>query len=132
MALKSSMKILLVDAEPGSRQVVKKMLTNMGFKKVIEAGDGQKAWDKIMETHTEDPVGLVISNWDLPAISGLDLLKKVRGSDKFPKMPFLMVTGEAAQQNVVIAVKSGVNNVVVKPFSSNTLMEKIGKIFGQG
>lgn len=132
MALKSSMKILLADANHGSRQVVKKMLSDVGFKNVYEAADNGKAWEKI-EAHKEEnsPVQLIIADWDLPGEGGLELLKKVRSDANLKGTKFLMITGEAAQQNVVIAVKSGVNNVVVRPFSANILMEKIAKIFGQ-
>jgi len=130
MALKSSMKILIADASPGNRQVLKKMLSDIGFKNVQEAGDEVKAWDKIIED-IEKPVEFVISEWELPKGSGLGLLKKIREDQNTKSTKFLMVTGEAAQQNVVIAVKSGVNNVVVRPFSANILMEKISKIFGQ-
>ncbi|MCR9203732.1 MAG: response regulator [Halobacteriovoraceae bacterium] len=126
------MKILLADANHGSRQVVKKMLSDVGFKNVFEAPDDEKAWEKI-EAHKEEnsPVQLIIADWDLPGKGGLELLKKVRGDENIKSTKFLMITGEAAQQNVVIAVKSGVNNVVVRPFSANILMEKIAKFFGQ-
>lgn len=131
MALKSSMKILLADASPGNRQVMKKMLSDVGFKNVIEAADGEKALEKI-EAHKEDnPIGLIIADWELPKVEGLELLKNIRKDEKLKATKFLMIIGEAAQQNVVIAVKSGVNNVIVRPFSNNILMEKIGKIFGQ-
>ncbi len=131
MALKASMKILLADASPGNRQIMKKMLSDVGFKNVIEAADGEKALEKV-EAHKEDgPIGLIISDWELPKLDGLALLKKVREDQSLKETKFLMIIGEAAQQNVVIAVKSGVNNVVVRPFSNNILMEKIGKIFGQ-
>lgn len=130
MALKASMKILIVDSSPGNRQYLKKMLSDIGFKNVMEAGDGEAAWAKIEAAKEEEaPIGLIICEWDLPKLPGLDLLKKVRGDASMKATKFLMVFGEAAQQNVVIAVKSGVNNVVVRPFSANTLTEKIGKIF---
>ncbi|MEC7276988.1 MAG: response regulator [Bdellovibrionota bacterium] len=130
MALKSSMRILLTDPSSGNRQAIKSMLGNIGFKNVTEAIDGEKAWQKIEEAGSESPFELIIAAWEIDKISGLDLLKKVRGTGTIAKTKFLMITSEADQQNIVIAVKSGVNNVVVRPFSSNTLMEKIGKIFG--
>lgn len=131
MALKANMKILLADASAGNRQILKKMLSDVGFKNVIEAMDGEKAWEKIEASKEDSPVGLIISEWELPKTSGLDLLKKVRSDSELKSSKFLMIVGEAAQQNVVIAVKSGVNNVMVRPFSANTLIEKISKIFGQ-
>lgn len=130
MALKSSMKILIVDPVAGNRQYLKKMLSDIGFKNVIEAGDGEAAWAKIDASREDKPVELVISEWDVPKTSGLDLLKKLRSDDAFKKSKFLMVVGEAAQQNIVIAVKSGVSNVMVRPFSANTLTEKLAKTFG--
>lgn len=130
MALKSSMKILLADPQSGNRQAVKKMLVDIGFKNVSEAPDGERAWAKIEEAMEDKPIELIIAAWDIDKISGLDLLKKVRANEKIAKTKFLMITSEADQQNIVISVKSGVNNVVVRPFSANTLMEKIGKVFG--
>ena len=131
MALKASMKILLADASHGNRQAVKKMLADIGFKNVIEAMDGEKAWEKAEASKEDSPVELIICDWDLPKTPGLDLLKKVRSDDVLKSSKFLMIVGEAAQQNVVIAVKSGVNNVMVRPFAANTLIEKISKIFNQ-
>jgi len=131
MALKSSMKIVIADPSPGNRQYLKKMLSDIGFKNVLEAADGDIAWGHVDNLREEGQIELIISEWELPKTSGLDLLKKVKADDSLKKTKFLMITGEAAQQNVVIAVKSGVNNVMVRPFSANTLMEKIGKIFGQ-
>lgn len=129
MALKSSMKILLVDAAAGNRQSLKKVFTGLGFKNVIEAIDGENAWNKIEEA--EPAVELIVAEWDLPKISGLELLQKIRSSEKYKKTKFLMITGEAAQQNVIVAIKSGVNNVMVRPFSANTVTEKLAKIYNQ-
>ena len=131
MALKSSMKILLADEAPGNRQYTKKMLTNMGFKNIIEAGDINRVFEKINDTLEKDPVQFIICDWDLPGGGGLELLKQIRANEKTKSIRFLMVNSEAAQQNVVLAVKSGVNNVIVRPYSSNLLMEKISKIFKQ-
>lgn len=130
MALKSSMHILLADPSSGNRQAFKKMLNGIGFKNVSEAPDGERAWAKIEEAAEEKPFELIIAAWEIEKIPGLELLKKVRGDERIGKTKFLMITGEADQQNIVIAVKNGVNNVVVRPFSANVLMEKIGKIFG--
>lgn len=132
MALKSSMKILLADQNNNNRQVVRKMLSDLGFKNVQESADGENAWKKIIDSASSDPVKLIIADMGLPKITGLDLLKKVRDTELLKKTPFLMITGEADQQHVVLAVRAGVNNVIVRPFSGNTLVEKIAKIFGQG
>lgn len=130
MALKSSMKILVCSETGSANQIIRKMLSDIGFKNVVQASDGEKAWDIIVESVAEKPVELVISDWSLPKVSGLDLLKKVRANTNTEKTKYLMITGDADQQNVITAVKAGVSNVMVKPFSGNTLMEKIGKAFG--
>lgn len=129
MALKSSMKILLVDSAAGNRQSLKKVFTTLGFKNVIEAIDGESAWSKIEEADPE--VELIVADWALPKISGLELLQKVRASEKHSKAKFLMITGEADQKHVIIAVKNGVNNVIIRPFSPNTVTEKLAKIYNQ-
>ncbi len=129
MALKASMKILLVDAAATNRQSLKKVFTGLGFKNIVEAIDGENALKKLEEA---DPaVELIVADWELPKVSGLELLQKVRSSEKYKSTKFLMITGEAAQQNVIIAVKNGVNNVMVRPFSANTVTEKLAKIYNQ-
>lgn len=132
MALKASMKILLADAVPGNRQFLRKMLSDIGFKNVVEAGDGEQAFAKIEESFSDKPVEFIISEYSLDKLNGLDLLKKVKATESTKKIPFLMITGEADQQVIVLAVKAGVSNVIVRPFSANTITEKISKIFGQG
>jgi two-component system chemotaxis response regulator CheY len=129
MPLKSSMKILLVDSAATNRQSLKKVFSSLGFKNIIEAIDGETAWKKIEEAET--PVELIVSEWELPKISGLELLQKVRATEKYKATKFLMITGEAAQQNIIIAVKNGVSNVMVRPFSANTVTEKLAKIYNQ-
>ncbi len=132
MALKSSMKILLADSIPSNRQVLRKMLSDVGFKNVIEAGDGESAFEKIEESLAEKPVEFIISDYNLEKLNGLDFLKKVKATESTKKTPFLLITGEADQQIIVLAVKAGVSNVIVRPYSANTIIEKISKIFGQG
>ncbi|GAB4024201.1 MAG: chemotaxis response regulator CheY [Bdellovibrio sp.] len=131
MALKSSMKILLVDESASMRQSIKKMLTDLGFKNVSEASDGDKAWTTMLDSATEKPVEFIIYEWNVPKTNGIDFLKKVRGHETFKKTAFLMMTADSDQQKIVQAVKEGVNNVIVKPFSAQTLIEKIDKIFNK-
>ncbi len=132
MGLKASMKILIIDNTASMRKVVKSMLNQMGFKNIHEADDGATAWPLIEEGQkSNEPVEFIISDWNMPKMNGLDLLKKIRESEDFKKLPFLMIAGEAEQGNVVIAVKAGVTNFIVKPFSAETLKEKIGKIFNK-
>tara|TARA_R110002072_G_scaffold276051_1_gene437508 strand:- start:249022 stop:249402 length:381 start_codon:yes stop_codon:yes gene_type:complete len=126
------MKILLADSIPSNRQVLRKMLSDVGFKNVIEAGDGESAFEKIEESLAEKPVEFIISDYNLEKLNGLDFLKKVKATESTKKTPFLLITGEADQQIIVLAVKAGVSNVIVRPYSANTIIEKISKIFGQG
>lgn len=132
MALKADMKILVVDDMSTMRKIIKNMLTQIGFTNITEADDGSTAWP-LIENAIKDgkPYEFILSDWNMPQLSGLDLLKKVRATPGLEKLPFLMITAEAEQGNVVIAVKAGVSNFIVKPFSAAVLKEKIDKIFGK-
>lgn len=130
MGLKASMKILIVDDTGTMRKIIKKMLNQLGFTNITEADDGITAWPMIQEASKEgEPYEFVISDWDMPKMSGLELIKNIRADEKANKTPFLMITAEAEQSNVIIAIKAGVNNFIVKPFSADILKEKIVKIF---
>lgn len=132
MALKANMKILVIDDMSTMRKIIKKMLNEIGFTNLAEADDGATAWPMIQEAHANgEPYEFIVSDWNMPKMSGLDLLKNVRASEEFKTLPFLMITAEAEQGNVVIAVKAGVSNFIVKPFSASTLKEKIDKIFNK-
>lgn len=132
MALKASMKILVVDTNANMRQNVKKLLSDIGFKNVKEAADGNKAMGAIEEAIAEAaPVEFVIAEFELEKMNAVELLSKIRSNDKSKKAKFLLMTGDSDQQKMVQAIKAGVNNVIVKPFSADTLKEKIAKIFGQ-
>ncbi len=130
MALKADMKILVVDDMATMRKIIKNMLTQIGFTNLTEADDGEPAWQMIQEAHKAGaPYEFIVSDWNMPKMSGLDLLKNIRATPEFKHLPFLMITAEAEQSNVVIAVKAGVSNFIVKPFSAQVLKEKISKIF---
>jgi two-component system, chemotaxis family, chemotaxis protein CheY len=132
MGLKANMKILVVDDMSTMRKIIKKMLNQFGFTNITEADDGAMAWPMLQEAFNGgEPFEFVISDWNMPQMSGLDLIKNIRADENLKKTPFLMVTAEAEQGNVVTAVKAGVNNFVVKPFSAEVLKEKISKIFPQ-
>lgn len=132
MALKADMKILVVDDMSTMRKIIKNMLTQIGFTNITEADDGATAWPLIELAIKEGkPYEFILSDWNMPQLNGLDLLKKVRATPGLEKLPFLMITAEAEQGNVVIAVKAGVSNFIVKPFSAQVLKEKIDKIFGK-
>ncbi len=130
MALKADIKILVVDDMSTMRKIIKNMLGQIGFTNIAEADDGATAWPMIENAIKEGtPYEFIVSDWNMPQMSGLDLLKKVRSTSGLEKLPFLMITAEAEQGNVVIAVKAGVSNFIVKPFSAAVLKEKIDKIF---
>jgi two-component system chemotaxis response regulator CheY len=127
MALgKPDMKILVVDDFPTMRRIVKTLLRQNGYHNFIEAEDGQKGY----QTLKENPdVEMIVSDWNMPNMTGLEFLKTVRADPKFKHLPFLMVTAEAEKENIIEAVKSGVSNYIVKPFTGETLNEKLKKIF---
>jgi two-component system chemotaxis response regulator CheY len=124
MSVNKNLKILVVDDFATMRKVIRNLLKQGGFENVVEAEDGVAAL-KILQSQKVD---FVISDWNMPNMSGLELLKAVRGSDDLKELPFLMVTAEALKDNVVAAVKAGVSNYIVKPFTAEVLTEKIEKI----
>jgi two-component system, chemotaxis family, chemotaxis protein CheY len=130
VAIDTTMKVLVVDDMTTMRKIIKKMLKDMGFETLEEANDGKPAWQMLQDAHEAGlPFQFIVSDWNMPGMTGLDLLTNVRGDERFSKVPFLMITAEAEQANVITAVKAGVSNYVVKPFNQATLKLKIGKIF---
>ncbi len=117
-------KILIVDDFATMRKVVRNLLKQSGYENVVEAEDGVSA----MRSLKTQKIDFVISDWNMPNMSGIELLKAVRADEDLKKTPFLMVTAEALQDNVVAAVKAGVSNYIVKPFTAEVLNEKIQKI----
>ena len=126
MAANPNMKILVVDDFATMRRIVKNILTQLGFKNVIEADDGTSALDVLKS----EKIDLIISDWNMPKMTGLDLLKAVRADANMANTPFIMVTAEAQQDNIILAVKAKVSQYIVKPFTAETLAEKLQKIFG--
>jgi two-component system chemotaxis response regulator CheY len=120
-----SSKILIVDDFATMRKVIRNLLKQIGYENVVEAEDGVMALKELKS----QKVDFIISDWNMPNMTGLELLKAVRGDGDLGKTPFLMVTAEALQDNVVQAVKAGVDNYIVKPFTADILNEKISKIF---
>jgi two-component system, chemotaxis family, chemotaxis protein CheY len=119
-----SIKILIVDDFATMRKVVRNLLKQVGYEDIVEAEDGVMA----LKALKSQKIDVVVSDWNMPNMSGLELLKAVRADAELAKTPFLMVTAEALQDNVVAAVKAGVNNYIVKPFTAEVLNEKIKKI----
>lgn len=130
MPIDTSMKTLVIDDMMTMRKIITKMLKQIGFTNVSEADDGATAWPMIQQAQESgEPFDFIVSDWNMPKMSGLDLLIKIRGTDGIKDTPFLMVTAEAEQSNVVKVVQAGVSDFVVKPFKPETLQEKIQKIF---
>ncbi len=126
MTLNTNIKILVVDDFKTMRKIIKNILTQLGFKNIIEADDGTTA----LELLKKQKVDLIISDWNMPKMNGLELLKTVRSDDNLKDIRFIMVTAEAQKENVIEAIKHGVNQYVVKPFTPETLKEKLEKVFG--
>jgi two-component system chemotaxis response regulator CheY len=120
-----SMKVLVVDDFTTMRRIIKNILKQIGFTNIVEADDGSTA----LALLKKDKVDLIVSDWNMPQVTGLDLLKAVRGDESMKDMPFLMVTAEAQKDNVIQAVQAGVSNYVVKPFTAETIKKKLEKIF---
>jgi two-component system, chemotaxis family, chemotaxis protein CheY len=119
------MKILIVDDFATMRRIVKNLLRQLGFENIEEAEDGKQAFSKLKEIK----YNLIISDWNMPNMSGIELLRNVRSDLELKSLPFLMVTAESEREKVIEAVKSGVNNYIIKPFTVEILKEKMEKIF---
>lgn len=126
MAVDKNMSILVVDDFNTMRRIVKSLLKQLGFHNADEAVDGDDAYEKI----TTKSYGLVLSDWNMEPTSGLDLLKKVRASDKYKDLPFILITAESKVDNIVAAKKAGVDQYIVKPFNAKTLKDKMTQVIG--
>lgn len=120
-----NMKILVVDDMVTMRRIVKNVLKQLGFANLDEAENGQDGLQKL-RTGTYD---FVVSDWNMPVMTGIDMLRAIRADEKLKAIPVLMVTAEAQQSNLVEAVQAGVSNYIVKPFTAETMQEKLAKIF---
>lgn len=125
MPVNTNMRVLVVDDFSTMRRIIKNILKQLGFNNITEADDGTAAWEIL----TKDQIDFIISDWNMPQMTGIELLRKVRASEEFGDLPFLMVTAEAQQENIIEAVQAKVSNYIVKPFTAETLGEKINKIF---
>lgn len=121
----ADMKILTVDDFSTMRRIVKNLLRQLGYSNIFEADDGTTALGVLKERE----IDFIISDWNMPKMTGIELLKAVRADEKLKNIPFLMVTAEAKKEYVIEAVQAGVNNYIVKPFTAETLKEKMDKIF---
>lgn len=121
------MKILVVDDSSTMRRIIKNTLNHLGYKDLLEAEDGQFAWDIMVQT---PDIGVLITDWNMPNMNGLELVKKVRAEQKYADMPIIMVTTEGGKTEVITALKAGVNNYIVKPFTPQVLKEKLEAVLG--
>lgn len=119
-------KILVVDDMAMMRRAVTKFCKDMGYSNFVEAADGAEAWQKASAENP--PFDLIISDWNMPNCSGLDLLKSVRGDARLAKTPMILVTAEKEKDQIVEAIKAGVSEYVVKPFTPQTLKEKLDAV----
>jgi two-component system chemotaxis response regulator CheY len=117
-------KVLVVDDFPTMRRIVKNLLKQLGFENIDEAEDGVVALNKLRN----GGFGLIVSDWNMPNMEGIDLLRAIRQDPTIKDIPFLMVTAEAEKEKVIEAIKAGVDNYIVKPFTAEVLKEKLEKI----
>jgi two-component system, chemotaxis family, chemotaxis protein CheY len=120
-----NMKILIVDDFSTMRRIIKNLLRDLGFNDTTEADDGQTALPLLKSGKFD----FLVTDWNMPGMDGLTLLKSVRADENLKNMPVLMVTAEAKREQIVVAAQAGVNGYIVKPFTAVTLKEKIEKIF---
>ena len=126
--MSKDLKFLVVDDFSTMRRIVKNLLHDLGYPNVTEADDGKTALPMLQAGSFD----FLISDWNMPGMSGLDLIKAVRSDAKLAKMPVLMLTAEAKREQIIEAAQAGVNGYVIKPFTAETLKEKLDKILGAG
>ncbi|MCQ8277246.1 chemotaxis response regulator CheY [Acetobacteraceae bacterium KSS8] len=125
MSLDLSTNILIVDDYKTMLRIIRNLLKQIGFENVEEATDGSDALAKLKARD----FGLVISDWNMAPMTGLELLTAVRADARLKSIPFIMITAESKTENVIAAKQAGVSNYIVKPFNAETLADKIGKVF---
>jgi two-component system, chemotaxis family, chemotaxis protein CheY len=123
--LNPDMNVLVVDDAATMRRIVRSLLRELGIKNVREAEDGEMAFEDLKRQKAD----LVVSDWAMPKMTGIELLRAIRQDEALKNTPVLMVTAESKKENIMEAVQAGVNNYIVKPFNSKTLEEKLNKIF---
>jgi two-component system chemotaxis response regulator CheY len=126
MAVDMNMNILIVDDYKTMLRIMRNLLKQLNFNNVDEASDGAAALEKLRSKN----YGLVISDWNMEPMTGLQLLKEVRADERLKAMPFIMVTAESKSENVIAAKQAGVSNYIVKPFNADTLKTKMSSVLG--
>jgi two-component system, chemotaxis family, chemotaxis protein CheY len=120
-----NMRILIVDDFSTMRRIIKNLLNDLGYTNTAEADDGNSALAALAQGSFE----FVVTDWNMPGMTGIELLKAIRADDRFKTLPVLMVTAEAKREQIIEAAQNGVNGYIIKPFTAQTLEEKLGKIF---
>ena len=125
-------RILIADDMPTIRELVKNQLKNMGFKNIIEASDGEIAMKLVISNTTiGTPIQLVISDWNMPKLSGLEFLKQIRASTDWANLPFVLLTSESDRDQVTEAILAGVSQYLVKPFAGKSFEEKLRGVWAK-
>lgn len=119
------MKILVVDDFSTMRRIIKNLLRDLGFQNIEEADDGTTALPMLQNGDFD----FVVTDWNMPGMQGIDLLRAIRSDDSMKEIPVLMVTAEAKREQIIEAAQAGVNGYIVKPFTAATLKEKLDKVF---
>lgn len=128
MAVDKNMKVLIVDDYNTMLRILRNLLKQLEFTNVEEASDGQQAIDKV---RSEGGYGLIISDWNMEPVTGIQFLREVRADENLKHIPFIMVTAESKSENVIAAKEAGVSNYIVKPFNAETLKAKMVSVLGE-
>lgn len=128
MAVDKNMNVLIVDDYNTMLRIIKNLLKQLGFSNVDEATDGSMAYEKVKNKD----YGLIISDWNMEPMTGIELLRLIRGDEgaAYQKIPFIMITAESKTENVIAAKQAGVDNYIVKPFNAETLKQKMVSVIG--
>lgn len=121
------MKLLVVDDSSTMRRIIKNTLNRLGYKDILEGENGVQAWEQM---DADGDIKVLVTDWNMPEMNGLELVKKVRADDRFKDIPIIMVTTEGGKAEVITALKAGVNNYIVKPFTPQVLKEKLEAVLG--
>jgi len=122
-----TLRLLVVDDSSTMRRIIKNTLSRLGYEDVLEGEDGVQGWNVLNEN---PDMGMLITDWNMPEMNGLELVKKVRADARFADLPIIMVTTEGGKTEVITALKAGVNNYIVKPFTPQVLKEKLAAVLG--
>lgn len=121
------MKLLVVDDSSTMRRIIKNTLARLGYSEILEGENGIEGWEHM---DADPDIGVLITDWNMPEMNGLELVKKVRGDERYTDIPIIMVTTEGGKAEVITALKAGVNNYIVKPFTPQVLKEKLEAVLG--